>query len=242
MNSRNFAGLGGGRALAVVLVSVLALLLVNCEKAPKSLTFTIRFKKSKGLDVGQYVKYRDINIGEVLEVYLDEVKRPVHVKVELYPSHTSRVYQETTFRIIKPIFDEPYVMMKNIYTGRTPMQQGEVVYGIENKAGELWAIADAKVRGMFNKFSEWEDDIRGWAVEIQNSPEGKKLIQDTYDFIDKSHKLTKEKYAEFKTETLPSLIEQAKEFKKQLMNERKQDQAKELEKHIEQMQKELNKK
>ncbi|MEQ8768600.1 MAG: MlaD family protein [Planctomycetota bacterium] len=120
------------------------------------LIFPIQFADAGGLEAGAYVRHRGVVVGEVRRVELSPNMFGVVVEVAIRSQYRTAVRERSRFWVVRPRFEglgrgvqgldtlirSPYLVFDNPQEGGPPLEEGEIVFGLEGPPGTD-AVPDA---------------------------------------------------------------------------------------------------
>jgi len=204
----------------------LGLLLCGASGCNRSLDFTVTFKESRGLKVGQKLLYKGVDIGEVTSIDL-QPGAGVKVGVKVYPERKEMVYQEARFEVssaggLLNASGEKFLEMSDDGDKKTPIKPGDIIKGSDSMLDGMMDKVASFARKTLSVAKKAKQQVGALGKEFLDSDEGKELLE----LLDKMEERGGEEYEKFKKDHLPVIKKRLGEIKKKMEEKGTLDKAK----------------
>ncbi|MGH9379393.1 MAG: MlaD family protein [Thermoanaerobaculia bacterium] len=173
------------------------------------LTFTVTFNEVDGLEPGDAVVYKGLDIGKVREITLTR-SGPIEVELGIYREHRQLLYREARFLLERTVTGGHRIAVYDTEGPRTPIEGGEVVAGRRAPLGELMGKVRNLGRDLVTEGAErLSGQIDAWRERLGDSREEVDLVESARDYAERAAEMSREQLERFRREELPELERRA---------------------------------
>lgn len=180
------------------------------------LRFAVTFQDAQGLERGDDVEYKGLEVGEVTRVAIDE-EGNVRVDVQVGARHRSSVAMNSILEVERAgVLGGRKLVIRDGEGARIPMLPGAVLVGRESagtRAVEsLRQAGQSAVEGLSALGAGLAERVRG----LRDSEEAKGLADALTRFGEEASTMTREQAEKFREEQIPAIRERAEELRREL--------------------------
>lgn len=183
------------------------------------LRFEVTFENAAGLERGDEVYHRDIEIGRVTSVGIDD-QGLVRVGVEVENQYRSAVAGNSVVRIDRHgLRRRTRLLVEDDSVERAPIQDGDILVGSEGVTDDLLDGLRETARQALHRAADLAGDLETRLRELPDSPEAQQLAEDMRKLGQQAVERGRDEVGRFRQEQLPKLREQAESVRQRLMDQ-----------------------
>jgi hypothetical protein len=195
--------------------AAIALALAACG-GEGPLRFAVTFQDAQGIERGDEVEYKGLEVGEVTRVAIDE-EGNVRVDVQLSPRHRGAVAMGSVIEVERAgVLGGRKLVITDGPGARIPMLPGAVLVGKEGEGtravDSLRQAGQSAVEGLSALGAGLAERVRG----LRDSEEAGELADALTRFGEQAATMTREQAARFREEQIPAIRERAEELRREL--------------------------
>lgn len=180
------------------------------------LTFTVTFDEVAGLEPGDAVVYKGLEVGKVREIRLTR-SGPIEVELGIYREHRRLLYREARFLLERTVTGGHRIAVYDTEGPRTPIEGGEVVAGRRAPLGELMGKVRDLGRDLVTEGAErLSEQIDAWREGLGDSQEEADLVERARAYAERTAEMSREQLERFRREELPELERRATRLRRWL--------------------------
>jgi phospholipid/cholesterol/gamma-HCH transport system substrate-binding protein len=211
--------------LLLALASLLGLLACRGEGP---LRFAVLFQDAQGIERGDEVEYKGLEIGEVRRVDIDQ-EGNVRVEVEVRPRHRTAVAMSSVIDIERGgMLGGRKLVIRDGEGARIPMLEGAELMGRESGRDRAVDSLRRAGRDALESVGAVGESLAERFREIRDSEKGQELADSLTRLGEETATMTREQAERFREEQLPALRARAEELRRELEDKGLDDEAKEV--------------
>ena len=211
---------------------VVVALLIGCGGGEQPLRFAVTFEAADGLEAGDEVHFRDLEIGTVTKVGLDE-NGLVRADVEVEPEHRSAVAYNSVIEIRRAgILGGRQLLVSEGEGPRAAVRDGAVLTGSQGMTSEALEAIKGASRTALESLQQLGTDLQQRFSELSDSPEAAEMQEALTSYRERLEELGSEG-AEKMREEAKKLREKADEMGRALEEKGLEERARELREEVE---------
>lgn len=207
---------GSVRSALLVAALLPALLVVVGCGGEKPLRFAVLFQDAQGIERGDEIEYKGLEIGEVTKVAIDE-EGNVRVDAFVGARHRGAVAMNSIFEVERAgVLGGRKLVVRDGEGARIPMLDGAELIGRESEGDRaidsIRRAGKSAIEGVTALGEGLAERLRG----LRDSEEAKELADSLARFGEETADMTREQAQRFREEQLPALRERAEELRRKL--------------------------
>jgi ABC-type transporter Mla subunit MlaD len=209
------------------LAVLVALVLFACG-GDGPLRFAVTFQDAQGIERGDDVEYKGIEVGEVTRVAIDE-EGNVRVEVEIRPRHRASVAMNSLFEVERAgVLGGRKLVIVDGEGARIPMLAGAVLVDKESEGTRaidtIRQAGQDALHGVSALGASLAESVRG----VRDSEKAKDLVDSLNRFGEEAATMTREQADRFRQERLPAIRERAEALRRELEGKGLDEEAKKI--------------
>lgn len=209
----------------LVLLGLVATLGTLAACGPSELDFTVEFAEAEGLEPGDPVVYRGLEVGRVRAVSLAD--GGVRADLELDGEHREAIYREADFTLERTVTGGRKIVIYDTAGPRTRMAEGDLVRGGTTSLGALADKLGALGRDLLERGAEkMGTQLDDWRRQLDDSDAGETFLEGARGWMGRGSDMTAERWHEFRADELPKLRRKAEGVRDWLVEQGREADAK----------------
>jgi len=210
---------------STVLVPLPLLCLLACG-GEGPLRFAVLFQDAQGIERGDDVEYKGLEIGEVTRVAVDE-EGNVRIEVEVRPRHRGALSMGSLIDVERAgVLGGRKLVVRDGEGARIPMLEGAELIGRESEGDRAVDSLRRAGKSAIEGVSALGEGLTERLRALRESDEAKELADSLTRFGEEAATMTREQAERFREERLPALRERAEELRRELEEQGLEEDAK----------------